>query len=150
MRNGKKIATVDVYDFILKGKTMDATRLQEGDVIIVPPYEMLVDIQGNVKRPMYYEMKEGETIQTLIDYAGDFTADAYSKNLRITRTSHGAAHIDGDPARMPSVIDVRCHPAQLRLFAATKETRFRPIITPMSLYIRDFFLNAGHLIGIGS
>lgn len=85
MRNGKKIATVDVYDFILKGKTMDATRLQEGDVIIVPPYEMLVDIQGNVKRPMYYEMKEGETIQTLIDYAGDFTADAYSKNLRITR-----------------------------------------------------------------
>ena len=85
MRNGKKIANVDVYDFILKGKTMDATRLQEGDVIIVPPYEMLVDIQGNVKRPMYYEMKEGETIQTLIDYAGDFTADAYSKNLRITR-----------------------------------------------------------------
>ena len=85
MRNGKKIATVDVYDFILKGKTMDATRLQEGDVIIVPPYEMLVDIQGNVKRPMFYEMKEGETIQTLIDYAGDFTADAYSKNLRITR-----------------------------------------------------------------
>jgi len=85
MRNGKKIAHVDVYDFILKGKTMDATRLQEGDVIIVPPYEMLVDIQGNVKRPMFYEMKEGETIQTLIDYAGDFTADAYTKNLRITR-----------------------------------------------------------------
>lgn len=71
-------------------------------------------------------------------------------NLRITRTSHGAAHIDGDPARMPSVIDVRCHPAKMRLFAATKEMRFRPIITPMSLYIRDFFLNAGHLIGIGS
>ena len=85
MRNGKRIANVDVYDFILKGKTMDATRLQEGDVIIVPPYEMLVDIQGNVKRPMYYEMKEGETVNTLIEYAGNFTADAYSKNLRITR-----------------------------------------------------------------
>lgn len=85
MRNGKRIANVDVYDFILKGKTMDATRLQEGDVIIVPPYEMLVDIQGNVKRPMYYEMKEGETVKTLIEYAGNFTADAYSKNLRITR-----------------------------------------------------------------
>lgn len=85
MRNGKRIANVDVYDFILKGKTMDATRLQEGDVIIVPPYEMLVDIQGNVKRPMYYEMKEGETVKALIEYAGNFTADAYSKNLRITR-----------------------------------------------------------------
>lgn len=85
MRNGKKIANVDVYDFILKGKTMDATRLQEGDVIIVPPYEMLVDIQGNVKRPMFYEMKNGETVKTLIDYAGNFTGDAYTKNVRITR-----------------------------------------------------------------
>ena len=85
MRNGKRIANVDVYDFILKGKTMDATRLQEGDVIIVPPYELLVDIQGNVKRPMFYEMKNGETVQTLIEYAGAFTSDAYTKNLRITR-----------------------------------------------------------------
>ena len=85
MRNGKKIANVDVYDFILKGKTMDTTRLQEGDVIIVPPYEMLVDIQGNVKRPMFYEMKNGETVKTLIEYAGNFTGDAYTKNVRITR-----------------------------------------------------------------
>ena len=85
MRNGKKIADVDVYDFILKGKTMDAVRLQEGDVIIVPTYDMLVDIQGNVKRPMFYEMKNGETVKTLIEYAGNFTSDAYTKNLRITR-----------------------------------------------------------------
>ena len=85
MRNGKKVANVDIYDFILKGKTMSDVRLQEGDVIIVPPYEMLVDIQGNVKRPMFYEMKNGETVQTLIEYAGNFTGDAYTKNLRITR-----------------------------------------------------------------
>ena len=85
MRNGKKIASVDVYEFILDGKTMSDLRLQEGDVIIVPPYEMLVNIQGNVKRPMYYEMKNGETVKTLIEYAGNFTGDAYTKNLRITR-----------------------------------------------------------------
>ena len=85
MRNGKKIADVDVYDFILRGKTMDATRLQEGDVIIVPTYDMLVDVQGNVKRPMFYEMKNGETVRTLIEYAGNFTSDAYTKNLRLTR-----------------------------------------------------------------
>jgi protein involved in polysaccharide export with SLBB domain len=46
---------------------------------------MLVNIQGNVKRPMFYEMKNGETVQTLIEYAGNFTGDAYTKNLRITR-----------------------------------------------------------------
>lgn len=85
MRNGKRVASVDVYDFILKGKTMNDIRLQEGDVIIVPPYEMLVDIQGNVKRPMFYEMKNGETVKTLIDYAGNFTGNAYTKNIHITR-----------------------------------------------------------------
>ena len=85
MRNGKKIATIDIYEFILKGKNMDDTRLQEGDVIVIPPYEMLVDIQGNVKRPMFYEMKNGETVKNLIDYAGNFTGDAYTKNVRMTR-----------------------------------------------------------------
>ena len=84
-RNGVKIATVDVYDFILKGKTANDIRLQEGDVIIVPPYEMLVEIEGNIKRPMFYEMKNDETVQTLIEYAGKFTGDAYTKNVRITR-----------------------------------------------------------------
>ena len=85
MRNGKKVATVDVYDFILKGKTLEDIRLQEGDVIIVPPSEQLVDIQGNVKRPMFYEMKQGETVKDLIEYAGNFTGDAYRKNVRMTR-----------------------------------------------------------------
>lgn len=85
VRNGQKVANVDVYNFILKGKTMNDIRLQEGDVIIVPPYEMLVDIQGNVKRPMFYEMKDGESLKTLIEYAGNFTGDAYTKNIRLTR-----------------------------------------------------------------
>lgn len=57
IRGGKKIDEIDVYNYILQGKTSDDTRLQEGDVIIVPPYDMLVDIRGNVKRPMFYEMK---------------------------------------------------------------------------------------------
>lgn len=85
MRDGRKVTTVDVYDFILRGKTMNDIRLQEGDVIIVPPYEQLVEIGGKVKRPMFYEMKDGETVKTLIEYAGNFTGDAYTRNIRITR-----------------------------------------------------------------
>ncbi len=85
MRNNKELATVDIYDFMLKGNTTNDVRLHEGDVIIVPTYEMLVDIQGNVKRPMFYEMKNGETVKTLIEYAGNFTGDAYRKNVRMTR-----------------------------------------------------------------
>jgi protein involved in polysaccharide export with SLBB domain len=85
MRNGRKVATFDVYDFLLKGKSLDDIRLQEGDVVMVPPYDMLVDISGNVKRPMYYEMKNGETVKNLIDYAGYFTGDAYTRNVRMVR-----------------------------------------------------------------
>ena len=85
MRNNKEVAKVDIYDFILKGNIANDIRLQEGDVIIVPPYDMLVDIQGNVKRPMFYEMKKDETVKTLIEYAGNFTGNAYTKNVRMTR-----------------------------------------------------------------
>ncbi len=84
-RAGKTAATLDIYEYIMKGKIQDDIRLQEGDVIIVPPYEALVKITGKVKRPMRYEMKENESIATLLAYAGDFSADAYKKTLRVVR-----------------------------------------------------------------
>lgn len=84
-RSGKIVATVDVYQFIMQGKTRDDIRLEEGDVIIVPAYDALVQITGNVKRPMRYEMKKDETLSTLLKYAGGFTSDAYTKSLRIVR-----------------------------------------------------------------
>ena len=85
VRNGKTIAKVDVYDFIMHGKTSDDISLQEGDVIIVAPYEALVKIEGNVKRPMKYEMKNGETVSTLLKYAGNFSSDAYTQSMKLVR-----------------------------------------------------------------
>lgn len=85
VRNGKNIATVDVYDFIMHGKTKDDIHLQEGDVIIVSPYESLVKIEGNVKRPMKYEMKNDETVATLLKYAGNFASDAYTRSIKVVR-----------------------------------------------------------------
>ena len=84
-RNGKTIAHVDVYDFIMQGKTKDDISLQEGDVIIVSPYEALVKIEGNVKRPMKYEMKKDETVSTLLKYAGNFSSDAYTRSMKVVR-----------------------------------------------------------------
>jgi len=85
VRNGKNIATIDVYEFIMKGNTQDDIRLQEGDVVIVPAYDVLVKISGKVKRPMRFEMKKVETLATLIKYAGGFEADAYTRSLRVVR-----------------------------------------------------------------
>lgn len=85
IRNNSKIASVDVYDYLLYGKTKTNINLQEGDVIIVPTYNSLVKIEGQVKRPMYYEMKTGETLDNLISYAGGYESDGYQEELTLTR-----------------------------------------------------------------
>lgn len=87
LRNGKKIAGIDIYEYLFGGKTSGNIRLQEGDVIIVPPFDQLVNISGNVKRPMYYEIKPGETVEDLLNYAGGFTGDAYAGMVRLARQS---------------------------------------------------------------
>ncbi len=88
-RKGKKIASVDIYDYILNGKLSGNIRLNSDDIIIVGSYDCLVCAAGKVKRPMYYEMKETESVATLIRYAGGFTGDAYKDNVRLIRKSGG-------------------------------------------------------------
>lgn len=84
-RGGKTIARLDVYEYIMKGLIQDDIRLQDGDVVIVPTYDELVKITGKVKRPMFYEMKNGESVATLLKYAGGFSSDAYKKSIRVLR-----------------------------------------------------------------
>lgn len=87
LRNGKKIAGIDIYEYLFEGKTNGNIRLQEGDVIIVPPYGNLVNVEGNVRRPMYYELKPGETVKDVINYAGGFTSEAFSDMISLSRQS---------------------------------------------------------------
>lgn len=84
-RGGKEVASIDVYDYILNGKTTGAVRLQDNDVISVGAYSNIVELEGKVKRPMKYEMKAGETLLDAISYAGGFAGDAYTENLNVIR-----------------------------------------------------------------
>lgn len=84
-REGKLLSTIDVYDYILRGKTAGNVRLQDNDVISVGTYDALVKINGRVKRPMFYEMKENETLSSLVSYSGGFSADAYTEKIRVVR-----------------------------------------------------------------
>lgn len=86
-RGGKKLTEVDIYDYLLQGKSQLDIRLQDGDVIIVSPYQNLVTLKGKVKRPLIYEMKDEETVHHLLNYAGGFTGDAYKKAVRVIRKS---------------------------------------------------------------
>ncbi len=84
-RNNKLVTTVDIYDYILNGKLSGNIRMADNDVIVVGPYDCLVNITGKVKRPMFYEMKKNESIASLLEYAGGFTGDAYTKSVRLLR-----------------------------------------------------------------
>ncbi len=84
-RANRLVSVCDIYDYILNGKMTGNVRLHDGDVIIVGPYDCLVNITGKVKRPMYYEMKRNESVQTLLRYSGGFTGDAYKKAVRVNR-----------------------------------------------------------------
>lgn len=84
-RNGKLITVVDIYEYILNGRLAGNVRLQDGDVVQVGPYDCLVGVTGNVKRPMFYEMRKNESVATLLKYAGGYTGDAYKKAVRLVR-----------------------------------------------------------------
>ena len=84
-REGRLVTVVDIYEYILNGRLAGNIRLQENDVIQVGAYDCLVGITGNVKRPMFYEMRKNESVGTLIKYAGGFTGDAYKKSVRLVR-----------------------------------------------------------------
>lgn len=87
-RNSKEVASVDLYTYLLNGKE-DNVRLEDGDLIIVDQYAEHVSITGNVRRPMTYELKKGESLAQLVYYAGGFSANAYTSAVRVTRANGG-------------------------------------------------------------
>ncbi len=84
-RSGRERAAIDLYEYLMKGNNMEDITLNDGDIVMVEPYGTLVQITGEVKRPMWYEMKPGETLQDLINYAGGFGGNAFKGTLSLLR-----------------------------------------------------------------
>ena len=117
-RGGRVLANIDVYDYLVNGNSRGDVRLQDNDVIIVGPYDCLVEVQGKVKRPMFYEMKSSESVQRLLQFAGGFTGNAFTKSVRLVRKSgseysihtieefdmNGFTLADGDSLYVDSII----------------------------------------------
>ena len=86
-RQGKLVTVVDVYEFIFNGRLAGNVPLQDNDVIQVDTYDCLVNISGYVKRPMTYELRETESISTLLKYCGGFSSDAHKQTVRVNRNA---------------------------------------------------------------
>ena len=87
IRNGKKIASLDVYDFLMRGSLTNNITLQDQDVIYVPAYLTRVELSGQVKRNALFEIKPGETFKDLLNYAGGFTENAYEARIKVIKTT---------------------------------------------------------------
>ena len=128
VRQGKTIATIDLYALIMKGRIDTDLSLQEGDFIIIPAYTQLVDVTGSVRRPMRYEMKQGETLSDLFRYCGGFGKNAYNKNVRVIRQNGNELEVctvgrsdfgtfktqDGDSITIESVLDRYTNKLEIR------------------------------------
>jgi len=76
IRDGEVHTIVDLYAFLLQGKTDRDIRLQDQDVIVVPVRKSTIRIEGMVSRPAIYESIPGESFSQLLAYAGGFLPDA--------------------------------------------------------------------------
>lgn len=92
-RQGRLVTVVDVYEFILNGRLAGNVRLEDNDVIQVGTYDRLVNISGYVKRPMSYELRDGESLETLLRYAGGFSSEAHQKTIRVVRNSSALRNV---------------------------------------------------------
>ncbi len=84
-RLGKAVASLDLYDYLLRGDTRSDIRLETGDVVFVPVHETRVQVSGAVIRPGIYELKAGEQLGDLLAASGGFRADAALQRVTVHR-----------------------------------------------------------------
>ena len=127
-RGGQLLSVIDIYEYIVNGRMTGNVRLNDNDMIMVGPYDCLVNVTGKVKRPMYYEMKRNESLASLIKFAGGFTGDAYKKSVRVIRKAGREYSVynvdefdfasftiaDGDSITVDSIIDRYDNMAEIR------------------------------------
>jgi len=87
VRNNKHIGTLDIYDFLLNGIKKGDLRLEDGDVIVVRPFVSRIELEGEVKRAGYYELRPDESLSKLIEYSGGFSNMAYKELITVKRNS---------------------------------------------------------------
>ena len=107
IRNGQKIATFDIYEFLIAGSEQGNLSLNDQDVILVPAYENQVEVQGNVKREGIYELKVRETLTNLERYFGGFKSNAYKENLIIERITGARREVKEIPYSSASSFEMK-------------------------------------------
>jgi len=114
VRQGKVVSTLDLYDYLMAGARRGDSRLREGDTILIPGRGPTVQVEGEVNRPIRFEMIPGENLQQLISYAGGFTAYAAPTSIHLKRIVPLEERLAGQADLV--ILDVQFGKAQVELF----------------------------------
>lgn len=85
IRNNKVITKVYLYDYLLKGQLIGDVRLQNNDMVFIPPRGKTVSVLGEVLRPAIYELRAGENLKKLFEFSGCLKATAYTGRVQVSR-----------------------------------------------------------------
>ena len=119
VRNREIVNTLDMYDYLVRGASASIINLQDQDIIRVVPFDVRIELQGEVKRPGYYEMKDNEPMGDAIRFGGGFTDQAYTHRMEVVRKTNRAKRIEdlnekalstfmpqnGDVVKIDSILD---------------------------------------------
>ena len=97
MRGTEVVAHVDLYDYLVRGARTGDRLLQEGDTVFIPDRQRRVQVTGPVRRPMFYEMKAGESLSDLLAYAGGLAPEAVPDPVHVRRVLAPADRKAGQP-----------------------------------------------------
>ena len=93
-RDGKSVDSLDVYQFLFNPTRSQDIYMQDGDYLFVPPAKHIIEVKGAVNRPYTYEAKTGESVASLIQYAGGYTTNAYADVLTLKRIEYNAIKVN--------------------------------------------------------
>ena len=89
IRDEKIIDTIDIYDILNNGNFGSKVRLRSGDIIFVDPRANVVSLEGAFKRPIKYELLNGQNLSDAVNYANGITIDQDSSNMYLYRLLDG-------------------------------------------------------------
>lgn len=171
IRNNKTIATIDLYDFLINGIQTGNVRLQDLDVIHIPVYQIHVDVVGEVKRSMIYEIKQNESLSDVLRYAGDFSDLAYKARVKIIQTTLNARKIiviplsefanylpkNGDKIYIDSIFDKLENKVQINgavsrpgQFSFNSGLKLSELIRQADGLMPDVFMSNGYIIRLNA
>jgi protein involved in polysaccharide export with SLBB domain len=145
-RNNQLVETVDMYDLLLHGVRSGMERLENGDTILVPPIGPQVTIEGMVRRPAIYELKDEKDLASVLELAGGLLPTAALRHIEVQRL---VAHEKQTMLSLdlPDAADASAVTAKLQSFQIQDGDRIR--IFPIASGNQDAVYLEGHVVRPG-